>query len=49
MKNIRLSVDDGVATLHGVVESGVDKSIVGSATAKHEGVENVNNYLQIEN
>jgi len=47
--NVRVQVENGVATIFGNVESGFDKQLVAQQAKKIEGVERVRNLLTFSN
>jgi len=47
--NVRVQVQNGVATIFGNVESGFDKQLVAQQTKKIEGVDRVRNLLKFSN
>ena len=47
--NVRVTVQNGVATLFGNVESSFDKELVARQARKIDGVERVNNLLTFSN
>ena len=47
--NVRITVQNGVATLFGNVESSFDKELVARQARKIDGVERINNLLTFSN
>ena len=45
--DIRYTVDSGVATIYGSVESQIEKTLVGHLAAEFDGVETVRNLLVV--
>lgn len=47
--NVNLTVKDGVATLFGSVDSGLERKLIASAAAKLDGVDSVRNLVTLSN
>jgi len=47
--NVRITIENGVATLFGNVESSFDRDLVARQAKKIEGVERINNLLTFSN
>ena len=45
--NVHYTIEDGVATIYGTVDSNMEKTVVGNNAADLEGVDEVRNLLSV--